>query len=59
MKPASCYYTKEKAREVLAKNTARIKWDEPDKIAICDIAGRDHITLVQLICVAYNLKPNE
>ena len=51
--------TQEQALKLLTDNAHRIPWDNPDKIIVADIAGRDNMTFLQVLCLAYNLKPNE
>ena len=53
---------KNQARKLLAENTHRLPWDEPEKIVIDrTMVGdiRQTSTFLDLICVAYDLKPNE
>jgi len=51
--------TQDQARRALADNVHRIPWDEPDKIVVDDISSTDAWTFVDLLCVAYDLKPKE
>jgi hypothetical protein len=52
----------DQARQALATNYHRILWQQPDKIVVDAVlvGGERHTaTLVDLLCAAYDLKPNK
>jgi hypothetical protein len=51
--------TKEDCKSVLSRNTSKPHWHDPDKIAVTDIGGNGEWTFKELICAAYDLKPNK
>jgi hypothetical protein len=54
--------TKDLARMALSTNADRIPWNEPDKIVVDRtlIGGERQVaTLLDLLCVAYDLKTKE
>ena len=54
--------TQDQARRALSDNTHRIPWNDPDKIIVdrTMVSGeRQTGTLIDVLCVAYDLKPNK
>lgn len=52
----------ETAREVLRLNAHKIPWDNPETIVVDELLIGNverKITFRELLCIAYNLKPNE
>jgi hypothetical protein len=50
---------KEDCQSALARNTLKPHWHNPDMIAVTDIGGNGEWTFKELICAAYDLKPNK
>ena len=53
---------KEQARQLLADNTHRLPWEQPDKVVIDrTMVGdiRQTSTFLDLLCVAYDLQPSD
>jgi hypothetical protein len=53
---------KDQARRALATNAERIPWNEPEKIIVdaTEVSGERYTaTFIDVLCAAYDLKPNK